>query len=335
MNPVQSFITFRYPNQVARFFLNPSKSTQAVFNKNFAFVSFDNEKQYYFDVENELNQSESTFSTINFNELNIATDTEHEGNQADFEKLVNQCINEIHKKECIKIVASRIKQVSFQNFNVSVFFKRLCLQYPNAFCYVLYDHDCGFWTGASPEILLSCKNDQAETVSLAGTKSAEQITEGNEFTDKEIIEQKIVSDFIMSKLNDLNCTKIQLHESDKIKAGQLFHLYNKISFQRPTISLQSILEGLHPTPATCGMPKEIAKNFIQKNEAYARTFYTGYLGILEENECNIWVNIRCMQLFEHHAKLYIGCGITSASNATDEWQESENKSQTMLRILNL
>ena len=92
--------------------------------------------------------------------------------------------------------------------------------------------------------------------------------------------------------------------------------------------------GQHTTPAVCGLPKDESKAFILKNENYDRRFYTGFLGELNmENKTDLFVNLRCAEIFDSQANLYVGCGITKDSVPEKEWQESVNKSVTMKKIL--
>jgi isochorismate synthase len=94
------------------------------------------------------------------------------------------------------------------------------------------------------------------------------------------------------------------------------------------------LQLLHPTPAVCGLPKDKSKAFILDNENYDRTFYTGFLGELNvEDQTDLFVNLRCMEISGSQAHLYMGCGITKESIPEKEWEESCNKSATMKRVL--
>jgi isochorismate synthase len=98
--------------------------------------------------------------------------------------------------------------------------------------------------------------------------------------------------------------------------------------------LQQVIQLLHPTPAVCGFPKEQSKDFILENENYDRTFYTGFLGELNiENQTDLFVNLRCMEIEDAKAHLFMGCGITKDSIPEKEWEESINKSATMKKIL--
>ena len=104
--------------------------------------------------------------------------------------------------------------------------------------------------------------------------------------------------------------------------------------------LAQLLNKLHPTPAVCGLPKETAKNFILEHEGYDRSFYTGFLGEINLNSggeksanTHLFVNLRCMELFEDKAVLFVGGGITNDSNNEKEWEETVAKSSTMKAIL--
>src|SRR5690606_31528760 len=102
-----------------------------------------------------------------------------------------------------------------------------------------------------------------------------------------------------------------------------------------------IIKALHPTPAVCGMPKEIARDFLIQKEGYDRKYYAGYLGELncnvEQNtndESDLYVNLRCMEIEENNINIYVGCGVTKDSNPESEFIETVNKSSTMKQILN-
>ena len=126
-------------------------------------------------------------------------------------------------------------------------------------------------------------------------------------------------------------------KTHNLRAGNLWHLCNKISAKiLPQTTVNQIINSLHPTPAVCGFPTEKAYEFILKNESYSREFYTGFCGLLnfqKDNEFYIFVNLRCMQLKDNQAIVYVGGGINKDSIPQDEWQETQNKAQTILKVL--
>ena len=52
-----------------------------------------------------------------------------------------------------------------------------------------------------------------------------------------------------------------------------------------------------------------------------------------KNRTSLYVNLRCMQVLENKVKVYVGGGITSRSVPDKEWQETLDKSRTMLNIV--
>ena len=50
-------------------------------------------------------------------------------------------------------------------------------------------------------------------------------------------------------------------------------------------------------------------------------------------ERNLYVNLRCAQLKRESISLYVGAGITAESDAEQEWEETQNKAQTILQAL--
>ena len=256
-----------------------------------------------------------------------------------FETLVQKAIDAIEKGIFNKVVISREEIVTLTDFDCITVFKKLIKNYSAAFCYCWYHPKIGLWMGATPERLLKAKKDKFYTMALAGTKAGE-VAENTVWSAKESIEQQIVTDFIVENLKEIT-TEVSVSSPYTLKAGKLLHILTDIEgVVKPNSNLRAIINVLHPTPAVCGVPKTVAKDFILKNEDYQRQYYTGFLG--ELNFCgfnnkaiksDLYVNLRCMQIKNNQAHLYIGCGITKQSLPEKEWEESVNKSMTMKRVL--
>jgi Isochorismate synthase len=131
-----------------------------------------------------------------------------------------------------------------------------------------------------------------ETVSLAGTLPKEE-----EWSSKEIHEQQVVTDYIVSNLKVAK--NIRVDGPHTVDAGFFNHLKSYISAEVDSYDLvEQILNQLHPTPAVCGMPKRDAHDFIQQYEGYDRKFYAGYFGYKTPTESLYFVNLRCAQIFK-------------------------------------
>ena len=211
-------------------------------------------------------------------------------------------------------------------------YKDLCETYHNAYVYAFHHPSSGFWMGATPERLIHYANDTLEMVSLAGTKFGPN---QGIWRRKEKEEQSIVTNYILGVLKKLGVPEIKVNGPFTQTAGALSHLKTQlIAKLKQPFPLKRALSDLHPTPAVCGFPKNPAMEWIKNNEGYDRSYYTGFLGAMQgENQMDLYVNLRCMQIFEDAVVLYVGGGITALSNAEEEWQETEAKAKVLKKVL--
>jgi isochorismate synthase len=78
-----------------------------------------------------------------------------------------------------------------------------------------------------------------------------------------------------------------------------------------------------------------AYNQIRDTERHDRSLYTGIIGWCGENETELFVNLRCARVIDQEMYLFLGGGITAQSDAELEWQETENKSRTLIDLLEI
>ena len=335
------FVVYSKPNSegITGFFQNNETLFKAndFTEKGFVFASFDGAKTYL------IPESESELLHFSLDKKEIAfsgKELTKAGNVAksDFTTLVANGIQAIKNEQFQKVVLSRTEKVELEDFDMVDAFKKLVLLYPSAFVYCFYHPKIGNWIGATPEQLLKVTENNFETISLAGTQKdtgSSEILWG----EKEKEEQQFVTDYLVSRLKNV-AKAVQFTKPYSIKAGSIWHIKTDVSgVLNSDSSLKKVIQLLHPTPAVCGLPKEIAKDFILENEPYDRSFYTGFLGELncsptkESISSDLFVNLRCMQIKDSQAHLYIGCGITKDSDPEKEWEESVNKSMTMKKVL--
>ncbi len=276
----------------------------------------------------------------------------------DYKVLIENAISKIHQNDFNKVVLSRKMSSPLSNTQPLEIFERMLQKYPSAFVYCWFHPKIGLWLGATPEILMTIQGNTLRTVALAGTQNFNGTVEVS-WGDKELTEQQIVTDYIVSQLNafKLESSKISVSKAKTIKAGNLLHLQTEIisTVNQSQFSVKDLLQQLHPTPAVCGDPKENALQFILQNEGYNRDYYSGFLGELNmtktqnrntnwrntENNAykslktvsNFYVNLRCMQILGTEAQLYVGGGITKDSNPQSEWHEIMAKLQTVKSVL--
>ena len=355
------FVAYRHPNS-DELHLQLQQDAKLEYLENFqqegfVFAPFDDQQHTIF-----FDRKSAEFSKLNYaaeeltsEETTSATTFETTLQQKSFhENLVEKGVEAIKNSALEKVVLSR-KQVLVVKTQPIEYFKRLLKNYPTAFVYCWYHPQVGLWLAATPETLVKTQNNRFKTMALAGTQVFEGTTDVS-WGEKEKEEQAIVTRTIENALTNIKgIERLQISEVHTHRAGNVVHLKTDISGVFQKDSLAKILTRLHPTPAVCGLPKQMAKEFILKEEAYDRAFYSGYVGELNiqvekprnprkrnvensafnliERQSNLYVNLRCMQLLENKAMLYIGGGITIDSNPNAEWEETLRKAETMQKVL--
>jgi isochorismate synthase len=306
--------------------------------KGFAFAPFDAEEVPYIPLEFADVYVEMVHSKNYFFESKAITPNSIIGKDF-FEELVAKGVEAIQDKKFQKVVVSRREEVVIPDFDIQNTMRKMIFQYPNAYKYCFSHPKIGTWIGATPEQFLKTNGNAIKTVALAGTQLAVNLSTPV-WKEKEKTEQQMVTDFIVESLSDL-VKEVTLSSPYSVKAGNLWHIKTDISaMMKSKKFLKKTIRALHPTSAVCGLPKHEAKAFIRQNEGYDREYYSGFLGELNIDfttfkslQTDLFVNLRCMKVMQNKAQIYVGCGITKASNPEAEYLETVNKSMTMKRII--
>jgi isochorismate synthase len=190
--------------------------------------------------------------------------------------------------------------------------------------------------GATPELLLKKCNGRYFTVSLAGTLPVNDHNGAFNWTAKELREQEIVTEFIETQLKNFGIDDYNKTGPFTSFAGNVAHLKTKFDFPGAKVQaeLGRFITTLHPTSAVCGSSREKARSYILAEEKHDREYYCGFLGEWNlSGKLNLYVNIRCMKIFDTRACLFVGGGITADSVLETEWDETNHKAKTLLSIL--
>nr|WP_174507550.1 isochorismate synthase [Acinetobacter sp. Marseille-Q1620] len=262
-----------------------------------------------------------------------------------FTENVEQALSTFSKKELEKIVLSQAVEYEFEDKqNPESLLYALLGQNPYAFNFVIPVDEHDYILGASPELLLAKQNRMVMSNPLAGSRPRSKDLENNARRKQELHdsvkdqnEHKIVVDNILKNLVS-HCVELKVSEfPDILETSTMLHLSSEFQgiLKSSAPNALNLALALHPTPAVCGSPTHLAKQFILEHEGYDRNYYTGLVGWMDANGNGEWVvTIRCGLLNENKMRLYAGAGIVEGSNAEAEWHETEVKMQTMLNIFN-
>jgi len=270
------------------------------------------------------------FAGIRLNEAPVA---QVQMSRTEYLEKVRMLINFLREGVISKVVLSRT-QTSGQLAAMELLqlYHTLCETYPSTFVYFAHFPEYGTWMGASPEKLISCRNKQCSTMSLAGSRPAGS---DKNWEAKETWEQEMVTRYITQVLAEQNVTDLKISNSFTSKAGHVEHLCTLFTFNlEGQLELGNLIQRLHPTPAVCGTPTDKAMELIHQLEPHCREYYTGFLGpVNPQDQTNIFVNLRCMKIAASNMTVFAGGGITKDSVPEKEWEETELKSRTLLSLI--
>ncbi len=301
--------------------------------KAFVFGRFNSQNKAF--LLNPIETKEHTLSslreTIKLPEAELLGSDEGKS-KADYINLIEKSISWLQENdEAGKVVLARSesKNISIEPIQSFISF---CKKFPSALITLVLSEKHGYWLGASPEIFIQQTETEIATYSLAGTRKAN--TKVQNWGRKEQEEQALVTKYIVETLTNLGI-KFKANKSETLTIGNLEHILTQIEIPiNQKNKINALIKFLNPTPAVCGLPKEKALRFIQTEEGLHRNFYAGLIGpIFSSSKFSLYVNLRCLQFDKTKIKQYAGGGITANSISELEWEETENKSQTLLRLL--
>jgi len=297
----------------------------------FVFAPFDLSRTTYF-IPRANKQEFSVLEKSEFNSDESAKSSEDEKTKRDFIVLVEKALKEINKGKYKKLVVSRKTDFISSKSPINVFTDLVSL-YEHAMVYLWFHPSVGCWLGASPERFLSRKGESLQTEALAGTQPFDE-NKPIQWNAKEMDEQALVADQVRNVLTSFfPREQLEEHPVITVRAGNLIHLSSLFVIPSKKHSIDDLAKALHPTPAVGGVPKKEAIKFIQKEEGYDRSFYTGFFGLLTPEETKLFVNLRCAQWKEGVYSLYLGAGIIDGSEPEQEWKETQRKAKTILKVL--
>jgi isochorismate synthase len=258
--------------------------------------------------------------------------------RAAYEDLVSRAVARIDAGHCEKIVLSRVEPRGLSaEYDLIDLAERLAEAHPHALVCVMSSEATGTWLVATPEILLTVDNEMVHTMALAGTQWPPEGTDlaAVEWTDKIVLEQKLVSDFIRDAFKAEGVEDLVETAPATVRAANLCHLRSEFRAPpQPPKVLAGLLSRLHPTSAVCGMPKPEAREFILSQEGDTRGMYTGYFGPTSINgRTELYVNLRSARVIGPQIFLHVGGGIVGASDPALEWEETVAKTKTIAQVL--
>lgn len=183
---------------------------------------------------------------------------------------------------------------------------------------------------ASPELFLKRQGSSIISSPIKGTRP----TGGADFGSKDQAENIMIVDLIRNDLGQI-CIDGSIdvprllgieHHPD------LDHLVSDVTGElKVGLQWHEMITPLLPPGSVSGAPKSSAVKIIAEHEKF-RGPYCGVIGWIQADACELAVAIRTFWRENDSLRFGTGAGITWASDAKAEWEETELKAQRLIKI---
>ncbi|MFS8185152.1 isochorismate synthase [Rossellomorea marisflavi] len=260
----------------------------------------------------------------------------------EWKQSVRNVVDRLKNGEMEKVVLARKTKVSFSDEVTSDYvLDNLWKQQPDSFIFS-FEQEGSCFIGATPERLVKKDGEEILSTCLAGSIARGSDLEEDERLGRELLEDdknryehQLVVDTIRQALSS-DCERLSIPDEPQLmKLKDIQHLYTPVKGTAPSgLSILTLVEKLHPTPALGGVPRKEAMQVIREEEQMDRGLYAGPIGWMDAyGNGEYAVALRSGLLKGDHAFIYAGCGIVAHSDPDSEFKETQMKFRPMQRAL--
>jgi isochorismate synthase len=216
---------------------------------------------------------------------------------------------------------------------------------PDCHTFAAPDGRGGVFLGSSPETLVRRVGDRVLSFPAAGTASrSSDPTTDRLHADallrsaKERFEHSVVVEAIADALAPV-CISLRVDREPRLIAtSAVWHLATTVqgTLRSSAPNALGLAALLHPSPAVCGSPRDVAQGIIERLESASRGLYSGIVGWVDDRGDGEWaISLRCATVGSGLIRLNAGGGIVAGSDPDAELAETDDKFRTMLEALSL
>lgn len=254
---------------------------------------------------------------------------------------VAAAVERLRGGELSKVVLARTLELSAaEPLDLPAILQRLARRDPGGYTFAVPSGGGRTLIGASPELLLSRRGTAVLANPLAGSVPrsedlGEDVRRAAALLEspKDLHEHAVVVDAIREALAPY-CRTLEVPERPTlVRTAAMWHLATTIrgELADPAVSALELACALHPTPAVCGTPTDVARRVIGEVEPFDRGLYTGMVGWEDATGDGEWVvTIRCAEAEERTLRVYAGAGVVEQSRPEAELAETSAKFRTFL-----
>jgi anthranilate synthase component I len=198
--------------------------------------------------------------------------------------------------------------------------------------------------GSSPEVLIRVEGDQAELRPIAGTRPRGKDPDDDAFLEadlkgdpKEMAEHIMLVDLGRNDLGRVCATgTVAVTELGIVERySHVMHLVSNVRGQvKPGLDAYDVFRASFPAGTLTGAPKIRAMEIIEEVEPTRRGCYGGAVGYFSfTGNMDVCIAIRTILLKDSMLNLQAGGGIVADSIPENEYQETVNKAQALMKAV--
>lgn len=247
----------------------------------------------------------------------------------------------IRRGELAKVVLARTLELTAPGEpDLAAMVWRLAQRDPAGYTFAVPSGPGRTLIGASPELLVAREGGTLVANPLAGSAPrsddlAEDVRRAAALlqSPKDQHEHAVVVDAVRAALAPY-CTRLEVPERPTlVRTAAVWHLSTTVTgdLADPHTTALDLASALHPTPAVCGTPTDVARTVIAGSEPFDRGPYTGMVGWQDADGDGEWVvTIRCAEAAGRTLRLFAGAGVMASSSPEGETAETGAKFRTFL-----
>jgi anthranilate synthase component 1 len=200
--------------------------------------------------------------------------------------------------------------------------------------------------GASPEMLVRCRDRQLTYRPIAGTRPRGANAEEDACLAAELLadEKERAEHMMLVDLGRNDLGRVARYGTVKVsklmtveKYSHVQHLVTELGAElRPELDRFDALGACFPAGTVTGAPKIRAMQGIAELERGAREAYSGAVLYADyANNLDSCITIRTMELAGNELSVQAGAGIVADSVPASEWEETINKARALRRAVAL
>lgn len=271
-------------------------------------------------------------------------ETKSNWKREDFEKAVVEIKELINAGECYQVVLSQRFSRKTNASPVSIY-RALRSLNPSPYMFLLQFGEKAI-IGASPEMLVRCRDRKLEYRPIAGTRKRGKTSEEDfELAEEMRRDAKEVAEHLM--LVDLGRNDLgRISKFGSVRVENLMnvekfsHVQHLVSYLfsdlRDDRDQFAALAACFPAGTVSGAPKVRAVEIIQRLEPTPRGVYSGAVGYIDySGNLDTCIAIRTLVLEDGEANIQAGAGIVADSVPESEYEETVNKARALLKTIEI